>query len=50
MARKRRKLKRCSCHMCKPHKMQWGCRWKPREEAAIRESEQYHQEYTRAEE
>jgi hypothetical protein len=38
--RKRMKLKKRSCPMCKPHKMGHDCRWKPKEMQAIRLAEQ----------
>jgi hypothetical protein len=34
--RKSLKQKRKSCKMCKPHKMGWDVRWKPRELATRR--------------
>ena len=37
--RKARKEKARSCSMCKPHKMKWANRWKPKEEAMLRQSE-----------
>ena len=37
--RKRLKKKLHSCPMCKPHKMHGACRWKPKEEAALKEFE-----------
>jgi len=37
--RKRLKLKKKSCALCKPHKMRWENRWKPKEEAAIKRFE-----------
>jgi len=37
--RKRLKLKKRSCALCKPHKMHWATRWKPKELAALKEFE-----------
>ena len=37
--RKRLKVKKHSCKLCKPFKMGFSNRWKPREEAALREWE-----------
>jgi hypothetical protein len=37
--RKRLRRKKQSCALCKPHKMGWGNRWKPKEEARLREFE-----------
>lgn len=37
--RKRNKTKLCSCGLCKPHKMGWCNRWKPREFQALKEFE-----------
>ena len=37
--RKRNKLKKHSCPMCKPHKMKRGNRWKPQEEQTLKEYE-----------
>lgn len=37
--RKRLKLKRRSCAMCKPHKMRGENRWKVREQMLLREFE-----------
>jgi len=37
--RKRLKKKRRSCAMCKPHKMQWENRWKPKDRARLEEFE-----------
>lgn len=34
--RKRLKMKRHSCALCKPNKMGGACRWKPKEEAALK--------------
>jgi hypothetical protein len=38
--RKRLKKKLRSCALCKPHKMGWDNRRKPREESLLREAEQ----------
>jgi hypothetical protein len=38
--RKRLKKKLRSCALCKPHKMGWDNRWKPRDESLLREAEQ----------
>jgi hypothetical protein len=35
---KRQKQKRHSCKLCKPHKMGWSGRWKPREREALERS------------
>lgn len=37
--RKRLKLKKHSCAMCKPHKMKWSNRWTPKQLAELKESE-----------
>ena len=37
--RKRLKNKRRSCGLCKPHKRNMAPRWKPQEEARLREFE-----------
>lgn len=37
--RKRLKKKLRSCALCKPHKMGWDNRWKPKEEALLNETE-----------
>ena len=37
--RKRLKRKKRSWALCKPHKMGWDNRWKPREAARLREFE-----------
>lgn len=34
--RKRLKQKKHSCAMCKPHKMQWEGRWKPKDEQKLK--------------
>jgi len=34
--RKRLKRKKRSCPMCKPHKMGWENRWKPKDEFKIK--------------
>jgi hypothetical protein len=39
MMRKRKKLKKRSCAMCKPQKMGWENRWKVRERDVIRRFE-----------
>jgi hypothetical protein len=38
--RKRLKKKKHSCALCKPHKMGWGNRWKPKELVRLKEFEQ----------
>jgi len=38
--RKRYKKKLKSCAMCKPHKMNGANRWKPKDEARLKEFEQ----------
>ena len=38
--RKQLKLKKRSCKMCKPHKMGWDNRWKPKERDALKRFEQ----------
>lgn len=43
--RKRSKRKRRSCSLCKPHKMGGDNRWKPKEEAKLREFEKERLEY-----
>lgn len=45
--RKRLKLKKRSCAMCKAHKMHGAPRWKPKELAALKESERVCQEEVR---
>lgn len=37
--RKRYKLKKRSCAMCKPDKMNWDCRWNNIELSALKEFE-----------
>jgi len=37
--RKRTKLKKRSCSLCKPHKMGWVNRWKNKEEFELKEFE-----------
>jgi len=37
--RKASKRKRRSCALCKPHKVGWADRWRPRDGAALREFE-----------
>lgn len=37
--RKAYKVKRRSCAMCKPHKMGWEDRWKPKDKEIIKRSE-----------
>lgn len=37
--RKRFKLKKRSCPLCKPHKMHRDKRWKPKEEVLLKEYE-----------
>jgi len=37
--RKRFKVKRHSCPICKPHKMRWAKRWKRKELSGLEESE-----------
>lgn len=45
--RKRLKLKLRSCKLCKPQKMHRACRWKPKELAALKESERTIEEWKR---
>jgi len=37
--RKRLKKKKRSCAMCKPYKMHWENRWKPKDEARLKDFE-----------
>ena len=37
--RKQYKNKKRSCALCKPHKRKWDKRWKPKDEALLREFE-----------
>lgn len=37
--RKQYKTKLASCAMCKPHKMGWAIRWKPKEVQAMKIAE-----------
>jgi hypothetical protein len=37
--RKQHKIKKRSCSMCKPHKMGWANRWKPKEQEALKRFE-----------
>jgi len=43
--RKRTKLKKRSCPMCKPHKMKVSNRWKPQEQQLLKEFERVHIRY-----
>ena len=45
--RKNYKKKKRSCKMCKPHKMKGAKRWKPAEEASLRDFEKEAQDVTK---
>lgn len=45
--RKQTKKKRCSCKLCKPHKMGCANRWKDREQAQLKQVEKLKQLYRR---
>lgn len=34
--RKRKKVKKKSCPLCKPHKMGWDNRWEPKDEQELK--------------
>ena len=45
--RKRLKMKKHSCAMCKPHKMGGDVRWKPKELQALKQFEKEKRDYER---
>lgn len=47
--RKHLKRKNRSCALCKPHKMGWSSRWKPKELQKLKEFEKEKQEVSKKE-